>query len=608
MKDPKKKKLQQKNPVNIMTILIAISVLALLFNFFAQFSQTQQTSFTDFLKLLNANNVREVIVEKEHISFTTNTNQKSRTVIPFYYKKNLQKTLTESGALFKYTPESGGNILLNILGSWFPVLLIVGVWFFIFRQIQGGSKLINIGQTVIQQIDRDKIQTTFVDVAGIEEIKEEILDIVEFLKNPQKFLQMGAKVPRGVLLLGSPGTGKTLLARAIAGEARATFFSVSGSDFVEMFVGVGSSRVRGLFKKARENKPAIIFIDEIDSIGRQRGSGLGGGNDEREQTLNQLLVEMDGFTDNEGVIIIAATNRASVLDSALTRPGRFDRKVIVPLPNFEDRKKILAIHTKHLKLAKNTNLDVIAKATTGMAGANLANLANEAALLAGKKKKKQIEQEDFEIALEKITMGSERRSLKMEKEEKEITAFHEAGHALVAIANKQKDILHKITIIPHSQALGVTMFLPNNEGNYITHKDLYHNLEMIMGGRAAEDLVFDEISTGASNDFERASETAYRMVCNWGMGKLGPIHLTQDDQDVFLGRQILRKKVVGEKMAKEVDKEVQGILNKVYNNAKQILKDNIKALHKIAEKLMKEETISGEQVMSIFKKHQTIRP
>jgi cell division protease FtsH len=591
----------------MITILVVLSLLLFAFNFFGQFSKSQKVSITDFLNLLRQNNIREVVVEEEHLTFTTNSNQKSRTVIPFYYKKKLQEILTASGVSFKYTPEASNNIFLILLGNWFPVLLIIGVWFFIFRQLQGGNKMLNVGQTVIQQIDKDKLDITFANVAGIEEVKEEVFDIVEFLRDPQKFLRMGAKVPRGVLLLGAPGTGKTLLAKAVAGEAQATFFTVSGSDFVEMFVGVGSSRVRGLFKKARENKPAIIFIDEIDSIGRQRGSGLGGGNDEREQTLNQLLVEMDGFSDEEGVIVIAATNRASVLDNALTRPGRFDRKIVVPLPNFVERKQILAIHTKDLKLAKKVDLTSIAQATIGMAGAHLANLANEAALLAGRKKKKQIEQIDFEMALEKIAMGPERKSLKMEKEEKEITAIHEAGHALVAIANNQKDILHKVTIVPHAQALGVTMFLPNEEGDYITHKDLYHSLEMIMGGRAAEDIVFQEISTGASNDFERASETAYRMICNWGMSKIGPIHLTEDNQDIFLGRQILRKKVMGEKIAQAVDQEVQNLLNKVYNNAKKILKENIQSLHKIAEKLMKEETISGKQVIAIFKANQPVK-
>ncbi len=611
MESPKKKKKGKhplkKSPLNILTLFMIASFAISLFSFFGQFSKNQNISFSNFLVFLEQNNIKEVVVESEHISFTTNFNEKLRTVIPFYYKQKLQKTLYQSGVAFKYTPEAGGNIFFNILGSWFPVLLIVGVWFFIFRQLQGGSKLINVGQTVIQQINKNKLDITFADVAGIDEVKDEVLDIVEFLKDPEKFKKIGAKVPRGILLLGNPGTGKTLLAKAIAVEASATFFTVSGSDFVEMFVGVGSSRVRDLFKKARDNKPAIIFIDEIDSIGRQRGSGLGGGNDEREQTLNQLLVEMDGFSDEEGIIVVAATNRASVLDSALTRPGRFDRQIVVPLPDLEGRKQILVIHTKNLKLSKDVDLTVIAKATIGMTGASLANLANEAALLAGRKSKKSVEQIDFEQALEKLTMGPARKSLKIEKEEQRITAIHEAGHALVAVANNHKDILHKVTIVPHAQALGVTMFLPNEEGGYVTRKDLCDGLEMIMGGRAAEDIVLKEVSTGASNDFERASETAYRMVCNWGMGKLGPIYLTDDDQDIFLGRKILKKKVMGEKIAKVVDGEVQSILNKVYNNSKKILKQNLQALHQITDKLIQEETISGAQVIAIFKKNQKIK-
>ena len=596
----KGKKPPQKKFFDIIPFLIFISLLFFAINFFNRSSQNQITSFSDFLTFLKQNKVQEAVIESEHLNFITNENQRLRTVIPFYYKKKLQETLLKQNVLFKYTPETSNSIFLHIFSSWFPVLLIVGVWFFIFRQLQGGSKLINIGQNTIKQVDKGKQITTFADIAGIEEVKEEVLDIVEFLKNPKKFLQIGAKVPRGILLLGSPGTGKTLLARAIAGEAKASFFSVSGSSFVEMFVGVGSSRVRKLFKKAHESKPAIIFIDEIDSIGRQRGSGLGGGNDEREQTLNQLLVEMDGFSEEEGVIVIAATNRSSVLDNALTRPGRFDRQIVVPLPDFEGRKKILAIHTKNLKLDKNMNLDTLAKATIGMAGANLANLANEAALLAARKNKKKISQIDFELALEKIMMGPERKTLKISKKEKEITAYHEAGHALVALANNQKDILHKVTIIPHSQALGVTMFLPNEENNYITRKDIYSSLEMIMGGRAAEELVFKEISTGASNDFERASETAYRMICNWGMGNLGPIYLSEEDQDIFLGRQLFKKKIMGEKIAQTVDSEVQSILNKVYNNAKKILKKHSKALQKISKKLIEEETITGSQVLTIF--------
>ena len=373
---------------------------------------------------------------------------------------------------FKYAANKDGNIFVNILATWLPVLLIIGVWVFIFKQMQGGNKLVNVGQTTITAIDRSKITTTFKDVVGIEEAKNEVLDIVHFLQDTRKFLDMGGRVPTGILLCGSPGTGKTLLARAIAGESNASFFSVSGSSFVEMFVGVGSSRVRDLFNKARASRPSIIFIDEIDAIGRQRGSGLGGGNDEREQTLNQLLIEMDGFSNQEGVIVVAATNRPDVLDSALTRPGRFDRQVIVPVPDREGRKKILQVHTKSIKLAKDVNLDIVAQSTMGMTGASLANLANEAALMAGRMEKNSVNQEDFEFALEKIIMGPARKSMKITDEEKEMTAIHEAGHALAAVANEYENILHKVTIVPHSQALGVTLFLPKEDQVYVTRKHL----------------------------------------------------------------------------------------------------------------------------------------
>ena len=590
--------------------ILGVMILGGLF-FYNAFKQTKPQDlviFSDFTELVESGEVGEVIIQEEQAKFITNHDERTlRTVIPFYYKKELGKYLFQEGIKFKYTAGKGGNLFINILATWFPVLLIVGVWFFIFRQMQGGNKLINVGQSVITSIDRSKIKTTFNDVAGVEEAKNEVMDIVHFLKDTQKFLSIGGRVPTGILLCGSPGTGKTLLARAIAGEADASFFSISGSSFVEMFVGVGSSRVRDLFNKARASRPSIIFIDEIDAIGRQRGSGLGGGNDEREQTLNQLLVEMDGFSNQEGVIVIAATNRPDVLDSALTRPGRFDRQVIVPLPDLAGRKKILQVHTKNIKLAKNVNLDIVAKSTTGMTGASLANLANEAALMAGRMKKSTVNQEDFEFALEKLIMGPARKSMKITAEEKEMTAMHEAGHALAAVANKYESILHKVTIVPHSQALGVTLFLPNEDQVYVTRKHLLKSLEMMMGGRAAEDVIYKNFSTGASNDLERASQLAYQMVCNWGMSQdVGPVYLADDNEDVFLGRQLFKKKLMGQKTAVVVDEEVQNILNKAYKNTTAILKKNIKTLRQVAKELMEKETIDGKWVAAAFKKNQTV--
>ncbi len=608
---PKKNPNNQAPPKKNYSMLFFLSLILLgSFFFYNLFNQTKPQDlviFTDFTNLVESSEVGEVIIQEEQARFTTNQSEKTlRTIIPFYYKKELGKYLFENGVRFKYAATRGGNLFVNILATWLPVLLIVGVWIFIFKQMQGGNKLINVGQTAITAIDRSKITTTFEDVVGIEEAKNEVLDIVHFLKDTQKFFDMGGRVPTGILLCGSPGTGKTLLARAIAGEANASFFSVSGSSFVEMFVGVGSSRVRDLFNKARANRPSIIFIDEIDAIGRQRGSGLGGGNDEREQTLNQLLVEMDGFSNQEGVIVVAATNRPDVLDSALTRPGRFDRQVVVPIPDLEGRKKILQVHTKGIKVAKDVNLDIVAQSTTGMTGASLANLANEAALMAGRRRKNSVDQEDFELALEKIIMGPARKSMKITDEEKEMTAIHEAGHALVAVANKYENILHKVTIVPHSQALGVTLFLPKEDQVYVTRKHLLKSLEMMMGGRAAEDVIYKNFSTGASNDLERASQLAYQMVCNWGMSKdVGPVYLADDNEDVFLGQQLFKKKLMGQKTAVIVDTEVQNILNKAYKNTTAILKKNIKTLRQVAKKLVEKETIDGGWVADAFKKNQT---
>lgn len=604
--NPKKNKFNL-NHKTLFIILIAITTVFFFFNFKSKIENQKLVSFSDFFTLAESGKIKEVIIGNENVIFTTDTQQEFKTIIPFYYKKELGEYLLKTNVqFFKYSPSDKSNIFITLLSTWFPVLLIVGVWIFIFKQMQGGGgKLINMKQSFITRIDKDKLKTTFKDVAGIEEAKSEVKDIVEFLKNPHKFIEIGGKIPRGILLSGSPGTGKTLLAKAIAGEAKASFFSISGSNFIEMFVGVGSSRVRDLFNKARANKPAIIFIDEIDSIGRQRGSGMGGGNDEREQTLNQLLVEMDGFSHQEGIIIIAATNRPDVLDPALTRPGRFDRQVVIPLPDFDERKKILVIHTKDkIPLDKDVDLNIVAGSTSGMAGANLANLVNEAALTAGKNKKTLVSQEHFDLAFEKIIMGSARKSMKLTEEERRVTAFHEAGHALVAVANKHEDLLHKVTIIPHSQALGITMFIPKKDQFFITRKNLLKSLEMIMGGRAAEDVIYNQFSTGASNDLEKASQIAYQMVCNWGMSdNIGPIYLANENNDIFLGNQLFKKSLMGQDIAQAVDSEVQSILMKVYNRTKTILKKNMKVLNQIANELLEKDTILGSHVTELFNKN-----
>jgi cell division protease FtsH len=477
-------------------------------------------------------------------------------------------------------------------------VLFLVLWFFLMRQMQiGGNKALSFGKSRARLLTEDRKKVTFADVAGIDEAKEEVTEIIEFLKDPPKFQKLGGRIPKGVLIVGPPGTGKTLLAKAIAGEAGVPFFSISGSDFVEMFVGVGASRVRDLFEQGKKNAPCIIFIDEIDAVGRLRGAGLGGGHDEREQTLNQLLVEMDGFETSEGVILIAATNRPDVLDPALLRPGRFDRQVVVSRPDVRGRLEVLRVHTKRFPLGKDVNLEVIARGTPGFSGADLANLVNEAALLAARMDKKVVEMSDFEAAKDKVLMGVERKSMVLSEEEKRTTAYHEAGHALVARMIPGTDPVHKVTIIPRGRALGLTMQLPTDDRYTFPREFLYNNIAILMGGRAAEEIVLNRITTGAGNDIERATDLARKMICEWGMSeKLGPLTFGKKDEEIFLGREIATRRDYSESTAIEIDNEVKRLVMDNYERAKNILRENIKALRAIAEALLEKEVLDAPEI------------
>jgi cell division protease FtsH len=513
------------------------------------------------------------------------------------------------GVDVKYEKEEQNNLWLTILGQWMPVVFLFLFFIFFMRQLQGGSgKAMTFGKSKAKLLSESHNKVTFADVAGVDECKEELEEIVAFLKDPKKFTKLGGRIPKGVLMMGSPGTGKTLLARAVAGEAGVPFFSISGSDFVEMFVGVGASRVRDLFEQGKKNAPCIIFIDEIDAVGRHRGAGLGGGHDEREQTLNQLLVEMDGFESNDGVILIAATNRPDVLDPALQRPGRFDRRIVVPRPDLKGRLGVLKVHTRRVPLAPDVDLEVIARGTPGMTGADLENLVNESALFAARQNKERVDLSDFEAAKDKVFMGPERKSMIMTEKEKRNTAVHEAGHALLAKLLPGCDPLHKVTIIPRGQALGVTWSLPTEDRLNGYKKQILDRISMMMGGRIAEQLMFDEMSSGASNDIERATETARAMVCRWGMSeKLGPLAFGKSDGEVFLGRDFNSSKDYSEDTARQIDNEVRGIVMDCYNRGKQALTDHMEALKRVSEALVEYETLDAEDVNILLQGGQLTR-
>ena len=586
-----------------MWLVIGLTMI-LLFNLFNK-PQGQMTSLTysQFVAAVESHDISQVQISGDIVSGTMRDGKAFRAVYPVNDDEMIS-ILRRNGADISVKEVQKDSWLMTIFVSWFPMLLLIGVWVFFMRQMQmGGGKggALSFGKTKAKLMEKGEHKVTFEDVAGIDEAKEELEEIIDFLKDPQKFTKLGARIPKGVLLAGSPGTGKTLLAKAIAGEADVPFFTISGSDFVEMFVGVGASRVRDLFNQGKKNAPCIIFIDEIDAVGRHRGAGLGGGHDEREQTLNQLLVEMDGFEENEGVIIVAATNRPDVLDPALLRPGRFDRQVIVPVPDVLGRQKILEIYAKKTKMRSDVDMAIVARGTPGFSGADLENLVNEAALMAAREGAKKIDRDMIDRAKDKIMMGAERRSMIITDAEKEITAYHEAGHAIVARLLPDTDPIHKVSIIPRGRALGVTMQLPTDERYTHSKKFLEHSLCILFGGRVAEKLIFDEITTGAGNDIERASEMARKMVCEWGMSEeLGPLAYGKKDEQIFLGREISQHRDFSEDTARKIDKEVQKIIQAANDKVVEMLSENLDVLKNVAEELLEQETIVLEDIEDIL--------
>jgi cell division protease FtsH len=541
--------------------------------------------------------VHEVLVDGMQLRGKYSDGSAFHTTVPANYPEMI-KELHDKGVSMTFRDANSGSWPLQLLGTWAPLILLGALWFFMIRQMQtGGNKALSFGKSRARLLSMQQKKVTFKDVAGVEEAKEELREIIEFLREAQKFQKLGGRIPKGVLLVGPPGTGKTLLARAVAGEANVPFFSISGSDFVEMFVGVGASRVRDLFEQGKKNAPCIIFIDEIDAVGRHRGAGLGGGHDEREQTLNQLLVEMDGFESNEGVILMAATNRPDVLDPALLRPGRFDRRVVVSRPDVRGREEILRVHTRKIPLAEDVDLQVLARGTPGFSGADLANMVNEAALAAARQNRKAVLMFDFEVAKDKVLMGVERKSLILSDEEKKVTAFHEAGHALVAAKLPGSDPVHKVTIIPRGMALGVTMQLPIDDRHNYTKEYLKTDLAILMGGRIAEELFLNQMSTGAGNDIERATEMARKMVCEWGMSDLGPLTFGKKEEQIFLGREISQHRDYSEDTAIKIDGEVRKLVNYGYETAKNILQGNPETLQKIAAALLEREVLDASEVL-----------
>jgi cell division protease FtsH len=586
---------------NVGIWLIIALVLMTLFNQFSGQQSNNTIPYSEFMEQARQGQVRSAKVDGRTIRWLSNDDKRFLTYTPgdIFMIDNLRAWNVRIDA----EPEEERSFWLNVFISWFPFLLIIGVWVFFMRQMQGGGRggAFSFGKSRARLLDENSNQVTFADVAGVDEAKEEVSELVEFLRDPQKFQKLGGRIPRGVLMVGSPGTGKTLLARAIAGEAKVPFFSISGSDFVEMFVGVGAARVRDMFEQAKKNAPCIVFIDEIDAVGRQRGAGVGGGNDEREQTLNQLLVEMDGFEGTAGVIVIAATNRPDVLDPALLRPGRFDRQVVVPLPDIRGREQILLVHMRKVPIAPDVKADIIARGTPGMSGADLANLVNEAALFAARGSKRLVDMLDFERAKDKIIMGAERRSLVMPEEERRNTAYHESGHAVVAKLLPRTDPVHKVTIIPRGRALGVTMQLPVQDRYSYDRELLLNNIAVLFGGRIAEEVFMNQMTTGASNDFKRATEMARRMVTEWGMSDaLGPMVYGENESEVFLGRSVTNHQSVSEATMQRVDEEIRRIIDQQYALARKLLEDNRDKVEVMTKTLLEWETIDAEQIDDIM--------
>ena len=591
---------------NLSLWLVIGLVMVFLFNLFNKPQKAiQEIPYSDFLNYVKKGDIVSVVIQKDRLKGNFVNHTSVRTVAPAR-DTDMIPLLKKKGVTIQVKPKEDTPWYLTLLVSWFPMLLLIGVWIFFMRQMQtGGGRAMSFGRSRAKLITDQKTKVTFDDVAGIEEAKEELEEIIAFLKDPKKFTRLGGRIPKGVLLVGPPGTGKTLLARAIAGEAEVPFFSISGSDFVEMFVGVGASRVRDLFVQAKKHAPCIIFIDELDAVGRQRGAGLGGGHDEREQTLNQLLVEMDGFESNEGVVLVSATNRPDVLDSALLRPGRFDRQIVVPVPDVAGREKILKVHIHGVPLGTDVDLRIIARGTPGFSGADLENLINEAALLAARENKETVDMLDFEKAKDKVLMGAERKSMIISDEEKRVTAYHEAGHTLVAKLLPGTDPIHKVTIIPRGLALGLTQQLPENERHSYPKSYLLNNLAILMGGRVAEELILDEFTTGAGNDIEKASSLARRMVCEWGMSShLGPITFGKKEEQPFLGRDFGHVKDYSEDTAKRIDQEIMEMVNYSYRRASSVIQKNIDCLHAIASALLEKESLDARSIDEIMGKCQ----
>jgi cell division protease FtsH len=589
----------------LLWLVIAVILISVFSNFGPRRELAQKYSYSEFVQSVNKGDVRSVVIDDRNIQGILKNNAQFTTYMPMEDKNLLGELQNKNVDIKGKAPDQQG-LLMRIFINWFPMLLLIAVWIFFMRQMQGGGGRgpMAFGRSRARMLTEDQVKVTFADVAGIEEAKEEVKELVEFLKDPGKFQKLGGKIPCGVLLVGAPGTGKTLLAKAVAGEAKVPFFTISGSDFVEMFVGVGASRVRDMFEQAKKHgRPCIIFIDEIDAVGRHRGAGLGGGHDEREQTLNQLLVEMDGFEGKEGVIVMAATNRPDVLDPALLRPGRFDRQVVVPLPDVRGREMILKVHLRKVPISSDVHVSKIARGTPGFSGADLANLVNEAALTAARYNQRMVGMDALEKAKDKIMMGAERRSMVMNEEEKRLTAYHEAGHAIVGIMVSDHDPVYKVSIIPRGRALGITMFLPEEDRYSYSRSRLESQIAGLFGGRIAEVLVFgvDKVTTGASNDIEKATEIARNMVTKWGLSdKLGPLTYGEEEGEVFLGRSVATRKEVSDRTAHIIDEEVRAVIDRNYKRAEQILRDNLEKLHLMADALIKYETIDEHQIADVM--------
>jgi cell division protease FtsH len=588
----------------ILWVIIAIVLMSVFNNFSTQTASGNTLAYSDFIAQVKSGSVQTVNIDGREITGKLASGQTFSTYSP--NDSGLVGDLLDNNVQIVATPPEKPSILMTILINWFPLFILIGLWIFFMRQMQGGGAgrgAMSFGKSKARMLGEDQVKVNFSDVAGVEEAKDEVSEVVDFLRDPSKFQKLGGKIPRGILMVGSPGTGKTLLARAIAGEAKVPFFTISGSDFVEMFVGVGASRVRDMFEQAKKHAPCIIFIDEIDAVGRHRGAGLGGGHDEREQTLNQLLVEMDGFEGNEGVIVIAATNRPDVLDPALLRPGRFDRQVVVPLPDVRGREQILNVHLRKVAASENVKSSLIARGTPGFSGADLANLVNEAALFAARANKKMVEMEEMERAKDKIMMGAERKSMVMNEDEKKLTAYHEAGHAIVGRLVPSHDPVYKVSIIPRGRALGVTMFLPEEDRYSQSKEHLESQLSSLFGGRVAEELIFGKemVTTGASNDIQRATSIARSMVTKWGLSeRLGPLMYGENDEEVFLGRSVTQHKNVSDETSHDIDEEVRLFIDRNYQRAEKILNENIDKLHIMSDALMKYETIDSDQISDIM--------